>query len=101
MNSLSNTKRNVIINGLDSFLCDSKNGERLFLSVFLVHVIFMCLRTTMFQFPNIVFSIEKYLAMLLILLKIAVFDKYNDKQLFFGTVLLIDAFLVMGFTRMF
>ena len=96
MKCLCNTKHNAVIIWLESFCLEPKNGERLFLSVFLVHVVFMCLQTTMFRFPGIVFAIEKYLALLLIVLKIIVFDKYNNKMLMFGAVLLVDSFLVAG-----
>lgn len=96
MKCLCGTKRNAVITWLESFYLEPNNGERLFLSVFLVHVIFMCLQTTMFKFPGIVFTIEKYLALLLIVLKIIVFDKYDNKMLLFGAVLLVDAFLVAG-----
>lgn len=98
MKCLCETKRNAVIAWLESFCLDSGNGERLFLSVFFVHVIFMCLQTTMFRFPGIVFAIEKYLALLLIMLKIIVFDKYSGKMLLFGAVFIIDAFLVIGFS---
>ncbi len=98
MKCLGGTKRNPVIAWLESFYLDPKNGERLFLSVFLVHVIFMCLQTTMFIFPGIVFRVEKYLALFLIVLKIIVFDKYNGKMLLFGAVLIVDAFLVIGFS---
>lgn len=96
MKCLCGTKRNAVITWLESFYLEPNNGERLFLSVFLVHVIFMCLQTTMFKFPGIVFTIEKYLALLLIVLKIIVFDKYDNKMLLFGAVLLVDTFLVAG-----
>lgn len=96
MKCLCETKRNAVIAWLESFCLNPENGEKLFLSVFLVHIIFMCLQTTMFKFPNIIYATEKYLALLLIMLKIIIFDKYNDKQLLFSTVLLVDAFLVMG-----
>lgn len=96
MKCLCGMKHNALVTWLESFCLDSKNGERLFLSVFLVHVIFMCLQTTMFKIPNVVFAIEKFLALCLIMLKIIVFDKYNNKLLLFSVVLLIDAFLVMG-----
>ena len=99
MNFLCETKRNDLIAWLESFCINPENGEKLFLSVFLVHVLFMCLQTTMFKFPNIIFAIEKYLALLLIVLKIIVFDKYNNKLLLFSAVLLIDAFLVMGVSK--
>ena len=98
MKCLGGTKRDAVITWLESFYLDSNNGERLFLSVFLIHVVFMCLQTTMFKFPNIVFAIEKFLALLLIMLKIIVFDKYDDKLLLFSSILLIDACLVMEVT---
>ena len=98
MKTISGIKRSAIIKWLNSFLCNPKNGEKLFLSVFLVHVVFLCLRTTMFQFPNIVFTVEKCVALFLVLLKIVVFDKYSYKQLLFGIVFLIDAVLVAGFS---
>lgn len=96
MNCLCGIKRNAVIAWLEPFCLEPKNGEKLFLTVFLVHVMFMCLQTTMFRFPGIVFAIEKYLALCLIMLKIIVFDKYNDKMLLFSSVLLVDAFLVAG-----
>ena len=94
MKYLWETKRINMIKWLNSFLCDPKNGEKLFLSVFWIHIIFMSLQPTMFKFPNIVFTIEKYFALILIMLKIILFDKYNGKHLLFAAVLLIDAFLV-------
>ena len=56
MKRLCDTKRSAVISWLESFCLEPNNGERLFLSVFLVHVMFMCLQTTMFRFPGIVFN---------------------------------------------
>lgn len=96
MKPLWDTKRCAIGKWFVSLYNESQNGEKLFLSVFFVHVIFMCLGTTMFKLPHFVFAIEKYLTLFLIMLKIILFDKYDKKQLLFGTVLLVDSFLVLG-----
>lgn len=82
-----------------SFSFDSGNGKRLFLLVFFIHVAFSCLKTTMFGFPNILFTLEKWLAVCLVLTKIAVFDKYSNKQLIFGAALLTVSALVLVFSK--
>ena len=78
---------------------DPENGKRLFLSVFLIHVFFSCLRTTMFGFPNFFFTIEKWIALSLVLIKITVFDKYSTKQLLFSIVLFASSILVLVFSK--
>lgn len=85
--------------GLVSFSLDSENGQRLFLSVFLLHVIFSCLKTTMFDFSNIFFTLEKCIALCLVMIKVAVFDKYNGKQLVFSVTLLAISVLVSVFSK--
>ena len=89
-----NIKKRVV-----SFSLDSENGKCLFLSVFLIHIIFSCLKTTMFIFPNVLFTLEKWIALCLVIIKIAVFDKYNLKQLVFSATLLTVTALVAVFSK--
>lgn len=95
----ANAIYNNMKKGVVSFSLDPENGKRLFLSVFLVHIIFSCLKTTMFDFPNIFFTLEKCIALCLVMIKVAVFDKYNGKQLVFSVTLLAVSALVAVFSK--
>ncbi len=95
----ANAIYNNMKKGVVSFSLDPENGKRLFLSVFLVHVAFSCLKTTMFGFPNFLFTIEKWIAICLLITKIVIFDKYSIRQLFFGATLLTVSALILVFSK--
>ncbi len=78
-----------------SFSLDQENGKRLFLTALLIQFIFSCLKTTMFDFPNIIFTLGKWLVLFIVTFKIIVFDKYTARQLLFNSVLLFVSVLIV------
>ncbi len=91
-------------NRISALLADEKTGAQIYLLAFSIFLCGECLGTTMFQIPGRVYVLVKAVAVVLIAIKIILFDQYRARSFWIMVCMLAVGALVIvssGYTEAF
>ncbi len=97
-------KTRKLSNRISTLLADERTGAQIYLVAFAVFLCGECLGTTMFQIPGRVFVVVKAVAIVLIAVKIILFDQYRARSFWVMVCLLALGALIIvssGYTEAF
>ncbi len=91
-------------NRISALLSDERTGAQIYLLAFAIFLCSECLGTTMFQIPGRVYVVAKGAAIILVALKMVLFDRYKPRDFWIMVCLLGLGVLIMvssGYTEAF